>query len=347
MRTVEAAAIAASGGAGSLVHVGVRPDNADTAYGYLEINGGTVGKFIEKPNRKLAGKFLKSGKHFWNSGIFCCPIGHLIKLLEKHCGELIRQCREIISAAAMTSGEGENLIWLDERAMNKLPAGSIDYMLMEKMTHCQFVEAEMDWRDVGSLDSYGDLFEKDKAGNMAGEMAFAEDSFNCFAYTAGRPVTMLGLKDVIIVDTGDQIFVTKKNQSKNLKNARLKFIRKSPEKTKSMTRESRPWGHYKILAEHDLYKVKKLVIDPHASLSLQSHQFRSEHWVVVEGRAQVTLDGKTMLLWSNDAVRIPAGAKHRIVNPFDQRVVIIETQTGTYLGEDDVITHPLAECDIF
>lgn len=336
----EAASLAQTG---DIVSIGIYPDNANTAFGYLQVSANKVIQFIEKPSQELAKKFVSDGNFYWNSGIFCSRASVLLDQLGKYSPQLLRNCKKLFDCSIMTSEENKKFYWLNKQMMEKLSKSSIDYTLMEKLENLSFVTADMDWRDIGSWDSYSELFEKDESGNIADEMTFAEESNNCLVHTDQKPVALLGVEDIIVIDSADGILVADRSHIQNVKGISREIIQKrfttltskisGPEKVK------RPWGSFYILSDLETHKVKRIEVNAHASLSLQSHKQRSEHWVVVEGIASVELNGLQKTLSVDETLFVPKGARHRIENKTDQKLVLIEVQTGKYFGEDDEIRY--------
>lgn len=327
----------------NIVSIGIWPDNANTAYGYLQVDGEKVVKFIEKPSQKHATKYISSGNYYWNSGIFCSKASILLEKLAKHCPDLLASCKTLLEHTIITSQANTKFYWLNKPIMQTLPKSSIDYALMEKLETLSVVKAEMDWRDIGSWDSYSQLFEKDKKGNVAGDMAFAEESYNCLVHTEQKPIALVGVDDIIVIDSADGILVAGRSHAENIKGISRKIVQKqfsNLSKTLSDPQEvKRPWGSFFVLSQSDTHKVKRLEINPHSSLSLQSHEFRSEHWVVVEGEANVELAELHKTLMTDETLFVPKGVRHRIKNKTTQKLIIVETQTGTYFGEDDEVRY--------
>lgn len=334
----EAASLAQKG---NIVSIGISPDNANTAFGYLQVNANKVIQFVEKPSQIRAREFVTAGNYYWNSGIFCSKASVLLDQLGKYCPKLLSSCKIQFDRSVMTSEENKKFYWLNKKMMENLPKFSIDYALMEKLEDLYFVKADMDWRDIGSWDSYSELFEKDEAGNIVGELTFAEESNNCLVHTDKKPVALIGVEDIIVIDSADGILVADRSHVQNVKGISRKIIQQQfanlSAKLSGPEEIKRPWGSFYILSDLETHKVKRIEINAHASLSLQSHKHRSEHWVVVEGIASMQLDAMHKTLFVNETLFVPKGARHRIENKTDQKLVIIEVQTGEYFGEDDEI----------
>lgn len=331
----------------NIVSLGICPDNANTAYGYMQFHADKVVKFIEKPCQESATQFIASGNYYWNSGIFCSKASVLLNQLKKHCPDLLQNCKTLFQRTVITAQANTKFYWLNKPLMQKLSKSSIDYALMEKLETLCVVKAEMDWSDIGSWDSYSQLFEKDNQGNVAGDMAFAEDSNNCLVHTDQKPVALVGVDDIIVIDSADGVLVAGRSYAQNIKGISRKIVQKQFANLSSNLAEDlslsqevkRPWGSFFVLSQTKSHKVKRLEINPHSSLSLQSHEYRSEHWVVVEGEAIVQLAGRFKTLVPDDTLFVPKGARHRIENKTSQKLVIVETQTGTYFGEDDEVRY--------
>lgn len=327
----------------TIVSIGIMPNEANQAFGYMQVKENKVMRFIEKPSQEAAQSFISNGNYYWNSGIFCCKASILLQQLKVHCSALLAGCETLMEKSVVTLEENKSFYWLNKSIMEKLPQSSIDYSLMEKLQDLSFVRADMDWHDVGSWDSYSKLFDKDEAGNVAGELAFAEDSNNCLVYTEQKPIALLGVEDIVVIDSASGILVADRSQVQNVKGISRKIVSKQIDKNGSYrpisSEEKRPWGKFSVLSKSNTHKVKRLEINAHSCLSLQSHRYRAEHWVVVEGVANIELDGVLKTLSVDEALFVPIGARHRIENKTDNLLVIIETQTGSYFGEDDEIRY--------
>ncbi|MGD1934337.1 MAG: mannose-1-phosphate guanylyltransferase/mannose-6-phosphate isomerase [Candidatus Phaeomarinobacter sp.] len=324
---------------GKLVTFGIVPDAPDTGYGYIrsgaavDHGGFKVDAFVEKPDEETAQSYLDDGDYFWNSGIFLFRADRVIAELEALAPDIWRQ-----AATALSGGNRDmDFLRLDREAFEACPADSIDYAVMEHTKDAVVVPADIGWSDVGSWTALWDIGEKDTQGNVLSGDVMVQGTSNTFVRAEGRLVATVGVEDLIVVETGDAVLVAHRDRVQDVKAivGRLKTDGRAEQEVHA--RVYRPWGFYEGLATDERHQVKHLMIKPGASISLQMHHHRAEHWVVVGGTAKVTLGDDIHLLSENESVYIPIGAKHRLENPGKMPLSIIEVQSGSYFGEDDIV----------
>jgi len=329
---------AASAVHGVLVTFGVVPSYPHTGYGYIEADARTlvavpVDSFIEKPDQKTAVNLLETNRYFWNSGIFLFRADSFIDELEKFAPDMVAACRKSMDGAS----KGADFIRPDAEAFEACPADSLDYAVMEKTEHAAMVQLDAGWSDVGSWAAVHDVSEKDADGNALSGDVIAHECTNSLISGQSRLVTAVGLHDMIVVEDKDSVLVAPKDKTQDVKGLVEKLKEHHREELDLHRQVFRPWGSYDSLDSDDGFQVKRLIVNPGGILSLQKHAQRAEHWTVVKGKARITLDEKEFDLTVNESTYIPIGAVHRIANPFDEPVHIIEVQCGDYLGEDDIV----------
>ncbi len=323
---------------GHLVTFGIVPDAPETGYGYIRAgstlsNGGhAVAAFVEKPDAETAQSYLDDGGYFWNSGIFLFRADRLMAEMEALAPDILRH-----ADAAVSGGVRDlDFLRLDREAFSACPSNSIDYAVMEHTGHAAVVPAEFGWSDVGSWTALWAIGDKDEHGNVTTGDVVTLDTSNSFVRAESRLVATLGVDDLMVVETGDAVLVMRKDRAQDVKAlvARLRSEGRSEHEIHG--RVYRPWGFYEGLAAGERHQVKHLSVNPGASISLQLHHHRAEHWVVVSGTARVTVGDETRLYSENESVYIPIGTKHRLENPGKMPLSIIEVQSGSYFGEDDI-----------
>lgn len=314
---------------------GIYPKSPDTGFGYIEVeNDKNVKKFHEKPSLKTAKSYLTKGNFYWNSGMICVKAGVFLKQLQQHAPHIYESSRNAFQKAAVTKNQFK--ILSDE--MEKIPSESIDHALLEKADALKCVPGKFEWNDIGSFDSLFSHLPKDGDGNAVdAKNAHFLDSANNLVLGNKRMISLIDIKDLVIVDTPDALLISKIGSTQKVKEVVTQLKRGNTTLHRDHIEDFRPWGSFTVLESVDKYKVKKLVVSPGKRLSLQKHQHRSEHWVVVAGKAIVTIGNEERVLHSNDSIFIPKGEIHRIYNPGDTELVIIEVQYGDYTGEDDII----------
>ncbi len=327
---------------GKIVTFGIKPNKPATGFGYIKseepfqkkvLKPYQIEQFIEKPNKELAEKFLKSNNYSWNSGIFLTKASILIKEIETYAPEIIFHCRESIQKKI----DDLDFERLEKDSFQRCPNISIDKAVMEKTSLGVVFPLEVDWSDVGSWNSFWENSIKDKNGNVLIGDAISVASKNCLINSNSRLTVGLGIDDLIIIETNDAVLVTTKSNSENIKSL-VNFL-KNNNKIESVENRKvyRPWGNYLCVDDASFWKIKKIEVNPGESISLQLHKKRAEHWIVVEGSAKIEIDDKKLNLKANQSCFVPIGAKHRLSNPGDGPLIIIEVQSGEYLGEDDII----------
>ncbi|MGL1935269.1 MAG: mannose-1-phosphate guanylyltransferase/mannose-6-phosphate isomerase [Fibrobacterales bacterium] len=316
---------------GHLVTFGIKPTFPETGFGYIEANGNDVVKFREKPSKKKAEEYISKGNFYWNSGMFCFKAGVFLEELKKYNPEILDACKK-----ALKETTGEKIL-IDTDDMLNIPKDSIDYAVMEKSSIVKVVPADIGWSDLGSFDALYDELPKDDSGNTVAENLINVDSKNNLVLTNGRKVALVGVEDMIIVDTPDALLITPKGSSQKVKDVVNQLEKEGSDLHHNNITTYRPWGSYTILQDYKGYKVKRIVVKSGKRISLQKHMHRSEHWVVVSGTATVTVDKKEMIVRPNESTYIPIGTEHRLENQGIVDLVIIEAQVGEYTGEDDII----------
>jgi len=322
---------------GKLVTFGIVPTGPETGYGYVEAepNGASavaVKSFVEKPDIETARAYVDGGEHFWNSGMFLFSATAYLDALRNYEPEIYAACKKAIGNR--TDGD---FIRPDAEAFLSSPKNSIDYAVMEKTDAAALVPLDAGWSDVGSWASLHDVRDKDAAGNAIDGDVYTHDCKGVFIQAESRLVTAVGLEDVVIVETKDSTLVVSKDRAQDVKMIVDQLAATDRAETRLHRQVFRPWGSYDSLENADGFQVKRLIVNPGAILSLQKHAHRAEHWVVVQGRARITKNESEFDLGVNESTYIAIGDVHRIANPFDEPVHIIEVQCGDYLGEDDIV----------
>ena len=324
--------------AGRIVTFGVTPERAATEYGYINPGEAVSGKvravkqFVEKPDAAKAAEYVKAG-YLWNSGNFMFRAG---VLLDEYRG-VDAASVQAVSDAVTKAGRDLGFVTLDEPAFGSAKAISIDYAVMEKTTRAAVVPVACGWSDVGSWRAVWELSEKDGEGNAAQGAAVFEDARNCNVSTDKALVALEGVDDLVVVATQDAILVSRQKDTNGLKRLVTKLKTVAPQVTEEHLKVHRPWGSYQSVDMGDRHQVKRIIVKPGGRLSLQKHHHRSEHWIVVQGAARVTVNEAVKTVHENESIYIPIGAVHRLENPGKISLHLIEVQTGSYLGEDDII----------
>ena len=327
-----------------MVTFGVKPTAPETGYGYIEqgealgAGGGYgVARFVEKPTLEVAQEYLAAERYLWNSGIFCFTVGAILDELKQHAPRIREGAQACWEKTKGRSRGGPDVLEIDAETFSGLPDLSIDYAVMEKSRAMAVVPAEFGWSDVGSWNAVSSLVRPDQAGNRVVGEAVLVDSENTFIRAEGRVVAAVGTRNLIIVDTPDALLVADRDRTQDVKKVVEQLKLREHETYKVHRMVTRPWGTYTVLEEGDRFKIKRIVVKPGASLSLQMHHHRSEHWVVVSGIAKVVRDDQEYFVNVNESTFIPPGRKHRVENPGMLELVMIEVQSGDYLGEDDIV----------
>ncbi|WP_164270747.1 mannose-1-phosphate guanylyltransferase/mannose-6-phosphate isomerase [Stenotrophomonas sp. B1-1] len=331
---VKEAAIAAE--AGKLVTFGIVPTAPETGYGYIKAAAGegvrAVDRFVEKPDLATAEQYVASGEYFWNSGMFLFKASRYLKELEALQPAILAACRQALDKAARDN----DFIRLDADAFAASPNDSIDYAVMEKTADAAVVPLDAEWNDVGSWSALWEVSDKDADGNACHGDVIALDCKDSYAY-GNRLIAMVGLQDVVVVETDDAVFVGHKDRVQDVKEIVGQIKRDGRSEAAAHRKVYRPWGAYDSIDNGARFQVKRITVKPGATLSLQMHHHRAEHWIVVSGTAEVTRGDEVILLSENQSTYIPLGITHRLKNPGKLPLELIEVQSGSYLGEDDIV----------
>lgn len=318
---------------GYLVTFGIKPDSPDTNYGYIQADGNDVVSFKEKPNLQTAMLYLEKGNYYWNSGMFVFKVETYLKELKKYASNIF----EASSIAYLNAKKG-NKLRIEQDDMIKIPAISIDYSVMEKSNKLKMIPSDIGWSDLGSFEALYTNLEKDKNGNiLLSNKVLVENSNNNLIISKDRLISTIDMDNFIIVDTDDALLISKKGSSHKVKEITGKLEDHEEKTIETHATIHRPWGSFITLEEGYRFKVKRISVKPGGRLSLQKHFHRSEHWIVVNGTAKVILEDQEVILNSNDSIYISLGKVHRLENPGKIELVIIETQIGDYLKEDDIV----------
>ncbi|OED45833.1 mannose-1-phosphate guanylyltransferase/mannose-6-phosphate isomerase [Leisingera sp. S232] len=332
--------------AGQLVTFGIKPERAETGYGYLELSGDPgdftprpigLKRFVEKPDAAKAAQMLASGQYLWNAGIFLFSVKTILAAFRQHAPELLAPVQQAVDQGQPDLG----FLRLDPAAWAGAGDISIDYAVMERADNLSVVPYAGGWSDLGGWDAVWREAGPDAAGVVTSGPATAIDCADSLLRSEGDGLELvgIGLKDVIAVAMPDAVLVAAADRAQDVKQAVAALKGKQARQATEFPKDHRPWGWFESLAVGDRFQVKRIHVHPGAALSLQSHHHRAEHWIVVEGTAKVTVDGTEQLVSENQSVYIPLGAVHRMENPGKVPMVLIEVQTGSYLGEDDIIRY--------
>lgn len=323
---------------GALVLFGIRPSGPETGFGYIEMgdpinsHAHSVRRFVEKPDTVTAKRYIEQGNYAWNSGMFCFKASAILEALTEHTPELLNAAK-----AAWQSSEKDGDRTELKAGFAELESISIDYAVMEKAEGIAVVPGDFGWSDIGSWSAVANALQPDDNNNTSTGQSILIDSRNTHVQTENRLVAAVGLDNVLIIDTPDAVLVADKSKSQDVRKVVSHLKKIGHEAHKLHRTVARPWGTYTVLEEGLGFKIKRIVVKPGASLSLQMHHHRSEHWVVVSGAANVTIGATTTLFSPNQSTYIPIGEKHRLHNPGVTDLVMIEVQCGSYLGEDDIV----------
>jgi mannose-1-phosphate guanylyltransferase len=319
----------------SLVTFGIKPTFAETGFGYIEaanLEKEDVKAFHEKPDFDTATKYLKAGNYYWNSGMFMFKAGIFLQELEKHSPKIYETALQ-----AFENSTKDSVIRIKHDDMTNIPEDSIDYAVMEKSNRVKVVASDIGWSDVGSFDALYEELPKDENGNTSNSQHISIDSKNNLIYSTERKIATVDIEDLIIVDTGDALLISKKGSSQKVKKVVEKIKELSSGLHNIHLTAHRPWGTYTVLEDTPGYKIKRIEVKPGSRLSLQKHFHRNEHWIVVSGTATVTVGNETRLVRPNESTYIKMGEVHRLSNEGKIPVVLIEAQVGEYTGEDDIV----------
>lgn len=327
--------------AGRIVTFGMQPHRAETAYGYIEVGDEleeapgvfALSRFVEKPTASVAADLVASERHLWNSGMFVFTAGTLLQEMETHAPKVLKAAQ----AAVANRKHDLDFIRLDPAAFAASPNISLDYAVAERTTRAAVVPADLGWSDVGSWDALWDRLPKDTDGNAAVGDVLLEGSRNCLVRSDGILTAVVGLEDAVVVVTEDAVLAMHKGHAQDVKRIVDRLRSAGRHEGVSHNRCYRPWGFYESLIMGGRFQVKRIVVKPGEKLSLQKHFHRAEHWVVVSGAAMVHRDGEEVLVRENESIYLPLGCLHRLANPGRIPLELIEVQSGSYLGEDDIV----------
>ena len=325
--------------AGHLVTFGVVPTRAETGFGYLQAgvplgrDGFAVARFVEKPDAERAAAFLAAGDHYWNSGIFVLCPKEALEALATHAPMILAACREALAGATTDL----DFLRPAEAAFRACPADSIDVAVMERTDRAAMVPLEAGWSDIGSWQALWEVLPHDADGNALRGDVVCEASRGLLVHAESRLVATLGVADLVVVETRDAVLVADRTSSQALRGLVDRLEAGSRPETRQTAAVFRPWGHYETVDAGERHQVKHITVNPGARLSRQLHHHRAEHWIVVSGTARVTLDDETFLVGENESTFIPVGRVHCLENPGLIPLELIEVQSGSYLGEDDIV----------
>ena len=327
-------------GQGAIVSFGIKPSYPSTAYGYIEqgmlrsdSRSYSVARFIEKPSLAKAQELVLQGNFLWNAGIFLCKAGTLLDALEQHAPDILACCRKAMEGAVCD----ESFIRPQAQALAVCRSESIDYAVMEKHGNMAVVPFDGVWSDVGSWNAVADMTLPDGNGNRVDGEGIAIEATKTYIHAPYRPVVALGTHDLLIIDTPDAVLVATSSHAESVKIVVAELEARRTPQAAMHRKVSRPWGSYDSIDTGDRFQVKRIVVKPGGTLSLQKHYHRAEHWIVVKGTAKVTRGDETFLLTENQSTYIPIGELHRLHNPGKTQLEMIEVQSGSYLGEDDIV----------
>jgi mannose-1-phosphate guanylyltransferase / mannose-6-phosphate isomerase len=332
---------AATARTGHLVTFGVTPERAETGYGYIAsgrplntvVGAFAVAGFVEKPDPETAERYVASGAYFWNSGIFMLPAALYLSELERLHPDMLEACRAALAAARTET----DFVRLDKTAFGACPSDSIDYAVMEHTQTAAVVPVGMEWSDLGSWDALWEMGDKDERGNALSGNVVAEATRNCYLRSEAGLVAAIGVEDIVVVATGDAVMVAPRNRTQEVKQLVARLLAEKRDEADALPTVHRPWGSYRSLHNGHRVQVKHILVRPGGKLSLQMHHHRAEHWVVVEGTAKVVRGNEEMILGENQSTYIPLATPHRLENPGKIPLHLIEVQSGSYLGEDDIV----------
>ncbi len=327
--------------ANNLVTFGIVPNRPETGYGYInatdviEENALSVKRFVEKPDIDTAQQYINSGEYYWNSGMFLFKASQYIKELETYAPDIVNSCRQAIDNAT----KDKDFLRLDADAFKASPSDSIDYAVMEKTHSAIMIPLDAGWNDIGAWSSLWEVSEQDSEGNVTLGDVLTENVHDSYLRAEHRLLAAIGVENLTIIETADAVLVAHKDHVQEVKKivSRLKADERC--EAELHRKVYRPWGSYEGIDAETRFQVKRITVNPGASLSLQKHYHRSEHWIVVKGTAQVTKGDETFILTENQSTYIPLGIKHRLENPGKLPLEIIEVQSGSYLGEDDIVRY--------
>lgn len=322
---------------GGLVTFGIVPSAPETGYGYIKAAAGLgmrrIDRFVEKPDPATARAYVESGDYFWNSGMFLLRASRYLEELQAQAPHMVACCRQALA----TANTDLDFLRLDRDAFAACPSDSIDYAVMEKTTRGFVLPIDVGWSDLGSWSALADISARDGHGNAVRGDVLAVDTRNTLAWSDRRLVALVGLDDMVVVDTDDALLVAHRDRVQDVKQVVNQLKAQDRPQAKLHRKVFRPWGSYDGIENGPGFQVKRIAVKPGASLSLQMHHRRAEHWIIVKGQARVTCDDNVFDLGANQSTYIPLGSKHRLQNVGSELLELIEVQSGDYLGEDDIV----------
>ena len=317
-----------------LVTFGIVPKSPETGYGYIRKGrGNRVAEFVEKPDLAKAREYVRSGDYLWNSGMFLMSVANWLSELERHRPDILTVCRKAFEQGSHDA----DFYRVDKETFAACPSDSIDYAVMEKTDRAAVVPLDAGWSDIGAWSAIWDALNHDASGNVSQGDVYLHDARNSLFVSTHRMLAAVGVCDLVVVETPDAILVAHKDRTQDVKQIVNRLKDDARSEHLMHRRVYRPWGSYEGVDAGERFQVKRLIVKPGASLSLQMHHHRAEHWVVVKGTARVTRDDAEFTLTENQSTYIPLGTKHRLANPGTIPLEIIEVQSGAYLGEDDIV----------
>ena len=325
---------------GALVTFGIVPESAETGYGYIkrdaqigDSSAYTVARFVEKPDPQTAEQYVSEGDYYWNSGIFLMRADRWLDEIGQHRPDILKNCR-----AAMSKGvQDSDFFRVDKTLFHECPSDSIDYAVMEKTDRAVVVPISAGWSDIGAWSALWNVCPQDADGNVIQGDVLAEDTTNAFLIAQHRCLATVGLDNIVVVETADAVLVASKDKAQDVKAIVDRLKESGRDESKMHRQVYRPWGSYEGIDAGSRFQVKRLSVKPGAQLSLQMHHHRAEHWIIVKGTARVTCGDQVFSLHENESTYIPIGEKHRLENPGNIPLEVIEIQSGSYLGEDDIV----------
>ncbi len=320
---------------GKLVTFGIKPSSPETGYGYILAEGSVVQKFVEKPDRETAEQYIASGNYFWNSGMFCMRAGSFLEELSLFAPDIAEQASQSVAGAKQSSGDNWKQLEMQRADFEHIQSISVDYAVFEKSQNVAIVPFDTGWSDIGSWNELGALHPADEHKNNIFGNAICKETRGCVIRGGHRVIATLGIKDIIVADTADALLIAHKDHTQDVRIIVDELKSRNDSVYKEFPTVHRPWGTCEVLQEGSGFKLKRIEVKPGAHLSLQSHKYRSEHWVVVSGRAIVTNGDELLELEPNQSTYIPPGSKHRLENPGSEQLILVEIQCGEYPGEDD------------
>jgi mannose-1-phosphate guanylyltransferase/mannose-6-phosphate isomerase len=325
--------------AGNIIAFGIKPDRPETGYGYIQYSQSdsslvkSIERFVEKPDHEKAVCYIEQGNFLWNSGLFLCQASTFLKAVGIHEPEVLKACEQALSAPS----KGSHTWTVDKEIFSNSPSISVDYGIMERITNAKVAPLTVNWSDLGSWQTLWEVEQQDENGNILIGDVVAHDVKHSYIRSEGRLVTVVGLEDIVVIDSDDAVLVSSRAAAQDVKKVVETLESAQRPHIHFHLNEERPWGAFQSIDKGERFQVKRITVNPGQKLSLQVHHHRAEHWIVVSGIAKVTLGEEESTLFENQSIYIPCGVKHRLENTGKIPLELIEVQTGSYLGEDDII----------